>query len=707
MDSLTKLNIFVYHFHFCFIMVRRLILLLIVYFISFVAFANEPTSLSDSTAVHELREIVVKGSNLRHTPTGYVISLANKAIVRDKTATELFNFLPNVTVIDEVIKINGNDVTEIKIDGRRIDNYDLLKAIPASYIKSVKVNTFAGADNISTSTGGTIEIELKPIASLGYYGQLSGSATKCLRESTTNGNISGMIQGRYKRLSVFESAFWTAQKVLTPTGYTYLRASGEEQFRSEENLKRFPFQNYLALNMELNEDHDLGLNWTASTSNTRFSYNQPGMDPDMNSKSKTDYNTLSLLYRGFINNHRGLVVISAEWLNHLANEDQLFPEDITNNINLKQNSNLLRFEATVMHKVGKRHQVKAGAKYLQTHTNIHQWYTATEASDFRQTTIGRLPLIYASLQGYIGRVSYYGGLNWKLNHMQIKGQQAYSSHAFQPTINIGIPIGQAQAHRINVSYKYMLGDITYDAFNDRQIWVDPYTYSIGNPDIIAPSFHTFSLNSSLWNSTLNIGLNYKRNKNDIEWRTFSVPGSLFTYQQPVNMPLHDSYYLNINFDKQLFKFWTVSLYAQVGFYRDHYFMGDNLVKNTTFRHYYFTDNSFTFGKGWGGSLNAVFDPGFERYNEKWYTVWQVNVGIYKMLCHNRLMLKLSGTPARKHRKIDIMTDDLILTRKNLSKPQALTFSVRWTFNGGGNKNASVNVSESNLEYEESKASTGM
>lgn len=690
-------------------MLNRFITLLISFICFIGVYGQEATYENDSTEVMQLKEFVVKGSNLKQTPTGYIMSLSNQEIVKGKSTTELFNFMPNLTVMDEVISINGNAVTEIRLDGRRLDDYSILKTIPAQYIKSITVNLFAGADNLSSATGGTIEIELKPIASLGYYGQLQGNVTKALRDESIDGGVSGMIQARYKRFSVFESLMQTGNKIVSPTGYTYIRENSTE-FKQIDNRNRYyPFQNYLAMNYEICPHHNLGLNWITFTNKVNSDYSEPTSDPDMKGTSKYLYNTLSLNYRWILNDNGDRINLSAEWLNHKIDERQTFdkPMASADDINYRQTSNLMRLEGVYMHKITDRHLFKAGAKYLQTHTAIHQLEAAQGETAFRETTIGRLPLVYASMEGFLGKFSYYAGLNWKMNRMEIKGQKTYTSNAFQPTVNISMPFGRDKNHLLSLSYKYMLDDVPYDAFNTRQEWVDPYIYSIGNPDIIAPTNHTLSLKTGLWNNRLNVSLNYKLLRNDIEWRTFSVPGSIITYQTPVNMPQSDSYSLTLNFSKELFDFWTCSIFASAGFRHDQYYMGTELIKNTSFRHIYFTDNSFSFGKGWGASLNATFDPGLHIYNQYWHTVWQINMAVSKMLFNNSLQLELSGTPARKHRRIDDHTTDMTIVRQNLTKPQQLTFSVMWFFNGGGNKNASVNVVGSQLEYNESKASNGL
>ncbi|MFG6409906.1 MAG: hypothetical protein K1V92_02480, partial [Bacteroides acidifaciens] len=104
--------------------------------------------------------------------------------------------------------------------------------------------------------------------------------------------------------------------------------------------------------------------------------------------------------------------------------------------------------------------------------------------------------------------------------------------------------------------------------------------------------------------------------------------------------------------------------------------------------------------GWGGMLNANFDPTYRTLDRTYHAVYNVNGQIYKTILGDNLQVALDFTPLGNRRKLDRQAGANKVSYKYTTPVQYVGFSLTWNFSGG--KNVDVNVVEGIQNYHETK-----
>lgn len=232
---------------------------------------------TDTIPTIELDELTVTGSYVVGNATGYHINVGKKGIVKGKNANELLNFLPNLTEEEGVLKINGLAAHEVIIDGRKVSDLSELRNIPAELIESVDVRYTAGADKVTNTAGGIISIKLKEIPVKGFYGSLKGNIDAAYRNGVDIGGMSGMINGRFGKFSIFEALWGSLLDLKEWHTDTEVNPSGQVVRNLLDRIKSKQISNSMSLNYEINDKHNIGLNWYLGVNdrNSNFSLNIP------------------------------------------------------------------------------------------------------------------------------------------------------------------------------------------------------------------------------------------------------------------------------------------------------------------------------------------------------------------------------------------------------------------------------------------------
>lgn len=656
---------------------------------------------TDTIPTIDLDELTVTGSYVVGNATGYHINVGKKGIVKGKNANELLNFLPNLTEEEGVLKINGLAAHEVIIDGRKVSDLSELRNIPAELIESVDVRYTAGADKVTNTAGGIISIKLKKVPTKGFYGSLKGNIDAAYRNGVDIGGMSGMINGRFGKFSIFEALWGSLLDLKEWHTDTEVNPSGQVVRNLLDRIKSKQISNSMSLNYEINDKHNIGLNWYLGV-NDRNSRNLND-DNDallMKSHSKEFSNMLTLNYSGTLS-QRDRLTVSGEWMMRNYDENQSQPSETVSQplADWRLNSDLWKFSADLQHNFTASHTFNVGAVYNATDSRIRRENVihVGDNKDLRQNVLAQTPLVYASMQGSFGKVSYYGGLNWQMNSVKVTGEKANIQNSINPTVQFSVPLGK---NRITLLYKHILDNIPYDAITEKKVWSDPYNYTIGNKDLKAPTEHYVSVTAGLLDSRINLSAIYWHDMNVIYWPTFNDPQiEGVSYTKPVNMDSNDFYALVAELNYRFFGCWTLKAVGRVSFNTENSELSGQLYNKTRLRQYYSLSNSVNLRKGWGFSVNAYVEPTYKYYDRTYHTVYQVNCSVYKTLFDNTLQIRADFQPFGKRRTLDRMSEDRKLTLKYTTPVQHFGIRITWYFRGG-KRDVNVNVRQSTIDYRE-------
>lgn len=155
----------------------------------------------------QLQEVTVVASRTTNNAEGYTTNLKGTDIAKGKPAVDVLGFLPNISRENGTFKINGLAASEIYVDGVKLSDLSELNNIPGEMIDKVQVKYLAGADQNAAMSGGTIMISLRRPPEGGYYGSVMANADWYSSCGFGNESIGGMVNYRYKNLSVYENLY--------------------------------------------------------------------------------------------------------------------------------------------------------------------------------------------------------------------------------------------------------------------------------------------------------------------------------------------------------------------------------------------------------------------------------------------------------------------------------------------------------------------
>ncbi len=668
--------------------------------------ASAQTEAADSTEAVELRDVVVSASSIVNTATGYRVTLAGQDIVTAKSTTEVLKFLPNLSVEQGIIKINGLTASEITVNGRKIYDRSELERLSAEMIQSVEVKYNPSAKTITNSAGGTIAIKLKPLVKSGYYGNVFGGGGYARRQGIYDAYLGGSIYAKVGKLNVYESTYlsgkdfkeWSTQRI-----ENIATGAKESTENARDNLRSGSITNTLALNYDINQSHTIGVSWRTKYHKAKSTYT----DTDdkslmMRSPNRSSSNVVSINYTGTLTEKGDALQINADWMNRHATTRQLFFKSAGSDLSQHSVSNLCEANADYSHPFGKKHSLNAGLTYRWTQVVQDEFMlTSAPAGQSTVKVTAQTPQPYASMQGSFGRMRYYAALNWQENSLKVGAEKTYRQNAVNPNLQLSLPFGANDKHRASISYSHTLDNIPYDAITERKIWTDPYSYSVGNRNLKASRGQYISANLSLWNSSLGFSASFNHTSNDVNWLSFNDESNpMVTYTKPFNIGASNYYSFRVQFMRRLFGVWTLNGFARLGISPENQTIAGTHYGKTRLRQYYSINNSLNFNN-WGAGLGYWIEPTFNSFDRTYHTVYQLDLRLYKLFLNKTLQVVLDIRPLEQRRRLDRRTSDRLISMRYTTPIETVDLQVAWFFNGG-KKDIKVNVKKSSLEYRETR-----
>lgn len=660
---------------------------------------------TDSIATVMLDEINITASRITDTPTGYRMRVAGSKLAKGKDTSSLLSFLPNVSHEEGAVLINGLPATEITVDGRKVYDLSELKEIPAEAIQSVEVRYIAGASKITDSAGGTLAIRLKPAPKNGFYGTLQGTGGFSRASGPEKGVAFGSISSRIGRVSLYESL--SANAVRVKDMYDNITVSdGLSDSRSmETSIRHDIFRNVTALSTDVANGHSMSLNWTLSWLRSRT---DDGLKDcpflDLKASGRDLSNTIGLSYSGDLGPKAGVLAVSAEWLNrrHRRRQEILSGDVPYSTPDYRNTSDLYKFSAEWSRSLGHGHSLSAGISddIAGVRTSLNDLMADPDGAN-EQKILVNTSLLSASAQGRFGRVGYSAGIGWQQSRTRIDGKRGISVNAPIPSLQISVPLDQGARNSLILMYRHSLDNIPYDAMSEKEVWMDANSYSVGNRDLRPRQLDYASIMASLLGGSISFSGDVIKISDQIQWETFSDPRFLsVTYTKPVNISRpYWNYSLEAEYNRTFFGCWTLKGSAWISFNKEDGDLGGVRYNDTRFRQNYRLLNSLTLQRGWGGFVDAHFEPTFRNFDRTYHSVWRVDCRVYKAFLKGDLYVWLDMTPCGNRRRLDRMSADRKVTMRYTTPVQAVSLSVQYRFRGG-KKDISVRTGQTSVGYNE-------
>ncbi|RYF85908.1 MAG: hypothetical protein EOO03_12585, partial [Chitinophagaceae bacterium] len=251
--------------------------------------------------------------------------------------------------------------------------------------------------------------------------------------------------------------------------------------------------------------------------------------------------------------------------------------------------------------------------------------------------------LYTSFAKEFTKTDFQVGL--RMEHTHTKGEQLATAQNFTrgyvnffPSVVINQKL--SPKNQLSLSFSKRIDRPSYRQLNPFRIFVDPYTYVVGDPSLKPVLTYAYEL-SNTFNSKYITTLGYARSKEIITDVFVQDDATKISYQTPANLQNFDQ--VNLDFFVPVsIKKWLNSTVTASFFWNKYSspFQGGTLV-NDHFAYELRTNNSFTIGKGWAAELNGFYQA---RNAYGLFTIRnlaQVSAGIQKTSKDKNSTFKLS------------------------------------------------------------------
>lgn len=656
-------------------------------------------------------EAQIVASRIRRDANGYTAYLRSSDITKGKQSSDVLVFLPGVNKEDGIFKINGLPVSDVYVDGVKLPSLAELDNIPASMIDKVKVNYLAGSNENAALTGGVLAISLRRPTQNGYYGSFTAGVSAFPKYGFNDERFGGVFYGKYKNLNVYDNLLVNFNQSEETAEQSFLKMADGSQTNVAENIKTHghAVKNRLSLTFPVKAKNSLGVSYYIGTDRLKALSNTQLVDNPLSSAldNRTKYLDQEFTLKGTtVLDSRGIMLeCVGDYFNRRSDNKASYFYNEENSLASKEKLSLDMYKVSFDFTDSRNRKLvwKYGVSFQYVNSDVTPVCIAQDESGryvSTQTatrTGGLTPLAYCSAMGQVWKIMYSAGLNFQDNRITYKtmadGVTSKSNQwGVNPTLQMMMPFGKNGKHALMVNYKRTLEDIPYAAISSAVNWSDAYNYTVGNPDLKAPTSHLVMAGFSLLRNTINLTALYLRSKNSIYWETQqSQTAQDVFYTKPVNLGASDAYGLGAEINWKPVKPWMFKLSGRLEFRPEDFTIANVHYGATRLRQYYTMYNTFSFKHSWGGMLSLLLEPTYKYYDRTYFSVYNIGGQIYKSLLKDKLQVTFAFNALGNRRKYDRTANGFQVRYDNTSSVQRVGLSVVWKFSGG--KNTQVNAIE--------------
>lgn len=188
-----------------------------------------------------------------------------------------------------------------------------------------------------------------------------------------------------------------------------------------------------------------------------------------------------------------------------------------------------------------------------------------------------------------------------------------------------------------------------------KIFVDPYTYVVGDPLLLPSLTHSFELIHTLKDHLITT-FNYSNSRNVITDVFTQDDSSKISYQSPANIAYSKSYTLTLSYPFQKFK-WFNSNFDLSGFYTDYAGpLGDGSIINQSYSWYTNIQNTILMKNNWSCEISYFYQSKMAWGQFTILDLSQLNFGIQKQSKDRLSTYKFAITDILHQNKIRVVVD---------------------------------------------------
>lgn len=676
-----------------------------------------------------------------------VVNVENSIVSAGNTVLEVLQRSPGVTVNEESgVNMKGKSGVIVMIDGKPspLSGTDLiayLKSIPASNIQSIELISNPSARYDAAGNAGIINIKFKKDKRQGFNGSVTlgyGQGVYPKPSAGTNFNL------REKKWNLFGSYSYSQ-----PQNFTYFYIHRKFFDQDHKLASTFEQESYTKQPM-ISHNMRTGLDVYASKKTVvgvmvNGNWNQAERNGNTNAVIKTkddvlDYTTHTGIqltekrFNGFANlnfkhtfDSTGKELsadidygsFGAKTLQNIHNTNSS-PNGITlsdKSLATDQNGDITvrSIKADYIHPFTETNKLELGVKSsLVTSNNDVKFFNVFNQTQVLDSSLSsnfiyneNINAAYTSYAQQFAKWDIQGGL--RMEHTNTKGEQLATGQTFSrnyvsffPNVIVNRKFGEQNT--LSLSYSRRIDRPSYRQLNPFKIFVDSYTYVVGDPTLNPVMNNIYELNHTFKGKYITT-LSYTKAKQSITDIFVQDDVSKISYQIPANIRDFEQYNLGVYVPFKIKKWMSSTLSGSV--YRNMYsspLQGGNLQQS--FNSWDANlNNVFVLGdKGWSAELNAFYQSKMVWGLFYIKSLAQVTAGVQKTSKNKNSIFKFSVSDIFHTNHIAVIVqyqNQDFVTERNWDSRVA---TVSYTYRFGKNTVTKARQRTSGVEDEKRRAS---
>lgn len=675
---------------------------------------------------NDLTEVVVNAEKqfVERKLDKLVVNVENSIVAAGNTILDVLQRSPGVVVNEESgINMKGKSGVVVMIDGKPsplsgTELISYLKSIPASNIQSIELISNPSARYDAAGNAGIINIKFKRDKRQGFNGSTTASYGQGVYPKPS---ASANFNLREKKLNFFGSYSYSQPKHFT---YFYITRKFFDQSHNtvstfeQESYTRQPFSAHntrLGLDLNVNKKTIIGVmingNWNEGKRDGATNATIRNKDGMLDYTTKTGILLNEKRFNGFGNlNFKQSFDSAGKELSadiDIGNFGSKTLQDINNtnalpngvpfaNKRLATNQggeiSVRSIKADYIAPFLRNNKLELGLKSsLVTSNNDVKFFNVINGESILDTTLSNhfvyhenINAAYVSYAKELAKWDLQCGL--RMEHTNTNGEQLTTGETFSRNYvnlfpNIIINRKFEKENALAFSYARRIDRPSYRQLNPFKVFVDSYTYVVGDPTLRPVMTNVYELNHTL-NGKYITTLSYTNSKQSITDIFVQDDISKISYQTPANIRDFDQYNFGIFVPFSFKKMLRSTLSASV--YRNIYvspLLGGTLKQS--FNSWDMNlNNVFSFGNsGWSAELN-----GFYQSKMVWGLFYikslaQITAGVQKTSKDNNSVFKLSVSDIFLTNHIAVIVQyqnqDFVTERTWDSRLATLTYTYRF------------------------------
>ena len=594
-----------------------------------------------------LNEVTVMGKRpfVEQRIDRMIVNVANSIVASGGTALEVLEKAPGIIIDrqnDQII-FKGKEGVIVQIDGKQSylsmqDVVALLRSMPSDNVDRIELITNPSARYDASGNAGIIDIRLKKNNNVGTNGLISLSVG-----SGRYGRQRGSFQLNHRTAKVNIFGNYSINRERTYMDFNILRTqpdSGQQNVIQSLSYIRFRNMSHNArvgVDFFLNRKTTLGMGWTGNWNTVRE--NSPAEITFKRSSESPSYlHTLSdKSIVNLSNNH----VFNVNMLHVYSAKSQIsadvdfgkFNRTFDNRLNTitlvpfspnEPVSHLLSYMPTTIdiftvktdysRVLARGWKMDAGLKMSNVRADNNMKISTGNDGNLTIDSLLSNHFKYSE-EVYAGYASFSGKLNE--NTDVLFGVRAEQTHSIGNSITLKDVVTKNYLNifpsvfvnrMINAkntlafSYSYRIDRPNYQALNPARSYLDPFSYSAGNPFMTPQYSHSLELKHGYQNKLFtSLGATFIE---DYMYFILQPVVAKNTQRRPENLDKAQAYNLTVSFPVTVMKGWTMQN-TLMGIYNSFKFVFRSQqlhIQQMAGR--FSSSNGFVFGRGWTGELSG-------------------------------------------------------------------------------------------------------